>query len=72
MTIVPFLDLRAGYLELKNEIDNAIERVASGGCYIGGETLYRFESNFALFCGAKHAIGVGNGLDALTLCLTGR
>lgn len=69
MTIVPFLDLGAGYLELKNELDDAIERVASGGCYIGGETLCRFESNFALFCEAKHAIGVGNGLDALTLCL---
>ncbi len=66
---VPFLDLRAGYLELKPEIDAAIARVLDSGWYILGEEVEAFESEFAAYCEAEHAIGVANGLDALHLAL---
>lgn len=66
---IPFLDLRAAYLELKPEIDDAIARVLESGWYILGEEVNAFEAEWAAYCGAKHAIGVGNGLDALHLSL---
>ena len=66
---VPFLDLRAAYLELKPEIDAAIARVLDSGWYILGPEVEAFESEWAEYCGASHAVGVGNGLDALTLAL---
>jgi dTDP-4-amino-4,6-dideoxygalactose transaminase len=66
---VPFLDLRAAYLELKSEIDAAIARVLDSGWYILGEEVDAFESEYATYCEAKHAIGVANGLDALHLSL---
>lgn len=66
---VPFLDLRAAYLELKPEIDAAIARVLDSGWYILGHEVEAFEAEWAEYCGASHAVGVGNGLDALTLAL---
>lgn len=65
----PFLDLRAGYLELKPEIDAAIARVLYSGWYILGEEVEAFESEWASYCQAKHAVGLANGLDALHLAL---
>ena len=67
--IVPFLDLKAAYLELKDEIDAAIARVCASGWYILGEEVEAFEAEFATFCEARHCVGVGNGLDALVLAL---
>lgn len=66
---VPFLDLRAAYLELQSEIDEAIARVLDSGCYILGPEVEAFEEEWAAYCGATYAVGVGNGLDALTLAL---
>ncbi|MDG1432284.1 MAG: DegT/DnrJ/EryC1/StrS family aminotransferase [Paracoccaceae bacterium] len=66
---VPFLDLHAGYAELKTDIDAAVAAVLDSGWYILGKEVESFEAEFASFCGAKHAIGVANGLDALTLAL---
>lgn len=66
---VPFLDLRAAYLELKPEIDAAVARVLDSGWYIGGEEVESFEAEWSAYCEAKHAIGVANGLDALHLAL---
>jgi len=66
---VPFLDVRAGYEELREEIDQAIARVLNSGRYILGEEVEAFEAQFAAFCGAGHCIGTGNGLDALHLAL---
>jgi dTDP-4-amino-4,6-dideoxygalactose transaminase len=65
----PFLELAPSYLELKAEIDAAISRVLVGGWYILGKEVARFEEEFAEYLGAKHCIGVGNGLDALVLSL---
>ncbi len=66
---IPFLDLKAGYLELQGEIDAAIRRVLNSGWYILGEEVDAFEQEYAAYCGAKHCVGVGNGLDALHLAL---
>ncbi len=59
---VPFLDLRATYLELRSEIDEGISRVLSSGYYIHGPEVEAFESEFARYCGVQHCIGVANGL----------
>jgi dTDP-4-amino-4,6-dideoxygalactose transaminase len=66
---IPFLDLRAAYLELKPGIDAAVARVLDSGMYILGPEVEAFEEEWAAFCGTGHAIGVANGLDALTLAL---
>jgi len=66
---VPFLDLRNAYEELKAEIDSAVLRVLSSGTYILGEEVDLFEEEYARFCGARHCVGVANGLDAIALSL---
>ena len=67
--MIPFLDLRAAYLELKPEIDAAIARVLDSGWYILGPEVEAFEAEYAQYCGAAHCVGLANGLDALTLAL---
>jgi dTDP-4-amino-4,6-dideoxygalactose transaminase len=63
------LDLRAAYLELKEEIDAAVARVLGGGWYILGPEVEAFETEWAAICEASYAVGVANGLDALILAL---
>lgn len=67
--MIQFLDLKAPYLELKQELDQAIARVVSSGWFIGGSEVDQFEADYAQYCGAAHAVGVANGLDALHLAL---
>jgi dTDP-4-amino-4,6-dideoxygalactose transaminase len=67
--LIPFLDLGAAYRELKAEIDAAIQRVLDSGWYILGPEVEAFEAEWAAYCGADHAVGVANGLDALILAL---
>ena len=66
---VSFLDLAAAYQELKAEIDAAVARVLASGWYILGPEVEAFEAEWAAYCGVPHAVGVANGLDALTLAL---
>lgn len=66
---IPFLDLKAAYLELKSEIDAAVARVLDSGWYILGEEVEAFETEFAGYCGSRHCVGLANGLDALHLAL---
>jgi dTDP-4-amino-4,6-dideoxygalactose transaminase len=66
---IPFLELAPSYLELKAEIDAAISGALAGGWYILGKEVARFEEEFAQYLGAKHCVGVANGLDALVLSL---
>lgn len=66
---IAFLDVRAAWRELKPEIDAAIARVLDSGNYILGAEVEAFEAEFADYCGADHAVGVANGLDALHLAL---
>lgn len=69
MTPIPQADPRAGYLENKAAIDAAIARVLESGTYILGREVECFEHRFAKFVGAGHAVGCGNGTDALELAL---
>jgi dTDP-4-amino-4,6-dideoxygalactose transaminase len=66
---VPFLDLKAPCLELREELDEAWRRVIESGWFILGKELESFESEYADYCETRHCIGVGNGLDALHLIL---
>ncbi|MGI8860439.1 MAG: DegT/DnrJ/EryC1/StrS family aminotransferase [Rubrobacteraceae bacterium] len=66
---VPFLDLRAPYLELKEELDAAYLRAMESGWYVLGREVRLFEEEFAAYCGAERCVGVANGLDALHLIL---
>ena len=68
---VPFLDLAAAYSELAAELDAAALRVLGSGRYILGPEVDAFEREFAAYCGARHCVGVGSGLDALALILRG-
>jgi dTDP-4-amino-4,6-dideoxygalactose transaminase len=72
MSAVPFLDLRAATDELRAEIDAAVGRVVGSGWYILGAEVEAFERAFAAYVGARHCVGVGNGLDALHLALRAR
>jgi dTDP-4-amino-4,6-dideoxygalactose transaminase len=72
VTDVPFVDLAAEHRELRTEIDEAIRRVIRDGSFILGGDLEDFEREFAAYCGTRHAVGVGSGLDALTLALQAR
>ena len=69
MDNIPFLNLKAPYQELQAELDEAYQRVMTSGWYILGQEGEAFEQEFAAYCGAKHCIGVGNGLEALHLIL---
>lgn len=66
---VPFLDLKSPYEELRPQLDAAYRRVMESGWYILGEEVEAFEREFAAYCGVKHCIGVGNGLEALHLII---
>jgi dTDP-4-amino-4,6-dideoxygalactose transaminase len=67
--MIPFLDLGKLNSRDREDLIAAFTRVLDSGWYILGEEVTAFESEFAKYCGVKHAVGVGNGLDALTLIL---
>lgn len=66
---IPFLDLKAINKPFEVEIKNVFEEVLESGWYILGEKGKAFEQEFSAFCGVEHCLGVGNGLDALTIIL---
>lgn len=67
----PFLDLAALNLRDEQALTEAFQRVLRSGWYILGAEVSAFENEYAQACGVPHCIGVGNGLDALTLILRG-
>ncbi|MES3006292.1 MAG: DegT/DnrJ/EryC1/StrS family aminotransferase [Pseudomonadota bacterium] len=67
--MIPFLDLKLINSRYRNELVQAATRVIDSGWYVQGEEVKLFEKEFSNYCGAKHCIGVANGLDALTLTL---
>jgi len=69
MRQVPFLSLKAASDELRSELEEAAVRVIRSGWYILGAETAAFEREFAAHVGAKHCVGVGNGLEALHLIL---
>lgn len=66
---LPFLDLQPTYAASREAIDAALLRVAASGWFIMGRELDAFEKQWAGYCGSAHAVGLGNGLDALHLGL---
>jgi dTDP-3-amino-3,4,6-trideoxy-alpha-D-glucose transaminase len=67
--LIPFLDMKSVYAELKTELDAAYARVMESGWYVLGKEVEAFEAEYAAFCGTKHCVGLGNGLEALELVL---
>ncbi|HSL90754.1 MAG TPA: DegT/DnrJ/EryC1/StrS family aminotransferase [Ignavibacteriaceae bacterium] len=66
---VPLLDLKPQYQSLKKELDEAILKVAESQYFILGPEMKKMEDACAQYLGAKHAIGVSSGTDALLLAL---
>ena len=66
---IPFGDLRREYQALGATLDGAIKRVLESGWFILGSETSAFEEEWARYLGAKHAIGVGNGTDAIRIAL---
>ncbi|TZF96189.1 DegT/DnrJ/EryC1/StrS family aminotransferase [Chryseobacterium panacisoli] len=69
--MIKFLDLQKINLKHQEEIETKLSQVFRSGWYLMGQELSSFESNLSQYIGAKHAIGVANGLDALRLILRG-
>ena len=67
--MIPFLDVGAASRELAAELQGALNRVLQSGYYIGGPEVTAFETQWADFCGTGHAVGMGNGLEALRFAL---
>ena len=67
--MIPFVDLKAQYLTIKDEIDTAISEVVDSCHFVLGEQVEAFESAFARFCGTEFALGVNSGTSALHLAL---
>ena len=53
----------------QHDLEQAWQQVRDAGAFVGGEFVERFEAEWAGYCGARHCVGVGNGTDALELCL---
>ncbi len=66
---IPFVDLKAQYRSIKDDISKAINDVLENTAFVLGENVKTLEKDFASFCNAKYAVGVGNGTDALYLAL---
>lgn len=66
---VPLLDLKAQYATIREEIRAAIDRVCESQHFILGPEVAALEEEIAAFCGARFAIGVSSGTDALLMCL---
>lgn len=70
MTTIPFVDLHAQYLSIKDEIDAAIADVISASSFIRGPHVDRFEAGFAAAIGANHCVSCANGTDALYIAMS--
>jgi len=68
-TRIPFVDLKAQYGSIKQEIDDAIAKVISQTAFIGGPFVKEFEEAFARYSGTDHCVGLANGTDALFIAL---
>jgi len=68
---VPFLDLKAQYESIKDEVAVALEKVLDSTAFAGGPFVARFEEHFASYCRTRFAVGVGSGTEALWLALLG-
>ena len=67
--VVPLVDVRAGYLAQRRELDAAIARVVGAADFVLGPEVAAFEAAFAAFCGTRRAVGVASGTAAVHLAL---
>lgn len=67
--MVPFVDLRALHLPIRDEIDQAIREVVESCGFVGGRVLDAFEQDFARLCGTDHGVAAGSGTAALHTAL---
>lgn len=65
--MIPFLNLKKINQPFETAFQQKMKQFLDGGWYILGNEVKTFEADFANYCGTKHCIGVGNGLDALVL-----
>lgn len=66
---IPFVDLHAQYLSLKNEIDAVIARTIANSSFVRGPDVEAFEAEYSELMGAKHTVSCGNGTDALYIAM---
>ncbi len=69
MMNVPFVDLKAQYQSLKQEIDPAIQAILNETAFVGGKYVEAFEQAFAKKFGVKHCVSCANGTDAIYITL---
>lgn len=67
--MIPFVDLKAQYLSIKDEIDIAINKVIENTSFVGGKEIDLFEKEFADFLGVKYVNGCANGTDSIEIIL---
>jgi dTDP-4-amino-4,6-dideoxygalactose transaminase len=67
--MIPFLDLKAQYRQIKPKIDAAVARVIDSAQFVLGPEVAAFEERFAAYCGVKHCIALNSGTSALHLAL---
>src|SRR5690349_18552176 len=68
---IPFLDLVTQHRELEEELIEATRRALRSAAFIGGPEVEAFEREFASYCGAKHAVALASGTDAVRFALMG-
>src|SRR5690349_11470523 len=68
---IPFLDLVTQHRELEEELIEAMRRALRSAAFIGGPEVEAFEREFASYCGAKHAVALASGTDAVRFALMG-
>ena len=66
---IPFADLYAQYLSIKDDIDAAISSTIKNSAYIGGSAVKNFEASFAQWLGMQNVIACGNGTDSIEIIL---
>lgn len=66
---IPFLDLKAQYVLIRNEVDAAVRGVLDDAAFILGDRVARFETAFARYAGREHCVGLNSGTSALHLAL---
>lgn len=67
--MIHFVDLKAQYLTIKNEMDTAMKQVMDETAFVGGKYVSQFEQEFANYIGTKHCIGCANGTDTMEIIL---
>jgi dTDP-4-amino-4,6-dideoxygalactose transaminase len=67
--MIAYEDLKAANQPFMSDYQSVAQQVIESGWYVLGEQVIQFEKNFAAYCGARHCVGVGNGLDAIRLSL---